>query len=89
MLSPARLAIRKHRYCAQGAFDGACWLRSRTLMPFQILLQEHRFALNALGVLRGMLALIQKMLLQILYLNDLLTLPAGVEHGTFFPVVDV
>jgi hypothetical protein len=58
-------------------------------MPFQILLEEDGLALDALGVLGSLFAFVQKVVLKILDLNDLLTLPTRIEHGTLLPIVNV
>ena len=58
-------------------------------MPFQILLEEDGLALDALDVLGSLFAFVQKVVLKILDLNDLLTLPTRIEHGTFLPIVNV
>ena len=65
------------------------WLRPDALVPVEILILKHCAALVAVFVLLPVLTLVQQMVVQGLDLNDLLTLPAGREHGALLPVVDV
>ena len=79
----------KDTYRAERALGRAVWLRANALVPLIILILEHCAALAAIAVLLSILALVKQVVVQGLDLDDLLALPAGREHGTFAPVVDI
>jgi hypothetical protein len=51
--------------------------------------QDDLFAVRVVLVSTCVLALFDQMLVHLLDLNNLVALPAGHKHRTFFPVVDV
>ena len=58
-------------------------------MTWIVLLEQDLFTIGTALVLIRVLALLHKMFVHALDLNNLLTLPACGKHGAFFPVVDV
>ena len=58
-------------------------------MPVEVVACEDGVALVAVFVVVSILALVDQMIVQGRNLDDLLTLPASCEHGTFLPIVDI
>ena len=58
-------------------------------MPIELVNEQDRSAFGTEFVLGHMLAFLQKMLLNLLHFDDLLTFPTTSEHRTLLPVVNI
>lgn len=86
---PALRIVRVNIERAQGTSDGACRTWRVALVVVKLVRKDNLLALRMILVFASMLALIEKMLLDVLDLDDLLALPARREHGAILPVVHV
>jgi len=89
VLLPPRHTFWENTHRAKRTFSRACWFRSWALMSWEIFFKQNLLAFGTILVLIRVLALFDKMFVHALDLNHLFALPAGSEHRTLFPIVDV
>ena len=91
MLTPALNRAWEHRLGTKWALGGSGWFGPYALVACEVLSQDHLLTVGVVLVLVafGLLAFFDKMLIQLLDFNDLVTLPARHEHRALLPVVDV
>lgn len=91
VLTPALNRTWEHRLSTEWALGCSGWFGSYALVACEVLGQYYLLTVGVVLVLVafGLLAFFDKVFVQLLDLNDLVTLPARHKHGAFLPVVNV